>query len=104
MDIYKFIENLEFDWDEGNSTKNYSKHKIINSETEECFYNLNIILPDEAHSRTEKRYRLVGQTDQGKVLFIAFTIRNFKVRVISARPASLREKQRYEQTKKNTTI
>ena len=104
MNIYNFDKNLEFNWDEGNSTKSYSKHGIINSEAEECFFNFNIILPDEIHSQNEERYQVLGQTDGEKVLFIAFTIRDSEVRVISARPASQKEKKIYEQAKKNTTV
>lgn len=40
----------------------------------------------------------IGKTLQGKLLFLAFTIRGEKIRVISARSANKRERRLYEET------
>ena len=96
MDIYKKLAKLtEFDWDLGNSDKNFLKHKVTNSETEEVFFNSNLILPDPKHSIIEERYYLLGQTNNFKILFVAFSIRGSKIRVISSRIASRKERQVY---------
>ena len=50
---------------------------------------------DEKHSRAESRYKLLGKNNAGKILFIAFTIRGQKIRIISARSASQKERNTY---------
>ena len=75
-----------FDWDSGNRDKNWQKHGVTTSECEQVFFNLPILFqPDPVHSKTEPRYFMLGQTDSGRYLFIAFTTRKEKIRIISAR-------------------
>jgi hypothetical protein len=86
-----------FDWDEGNSGKNFEKHGVSDSEAEQLFFNQPLIgAPDEKHSDTEERVHALGQTDAGKKLFVVCTIRGELLRVISARPMSRREREVYE--------
>ncbi|MCY4523316.1 MAG: BrnT family toxin [Halobacteriovoraceae bacterium] len=49
----------------------------------------------------EKRYGIIGSTSKEKVLQIVFTIRNGRLRVISARPAHKKEREQYEKYEKN---
>ena len=94
-DIYSFDG---FEWDEGNSDKNWFLHQVTNAECEEVFFNIPLIVADDTkHSVTEKRYYVLGQTDRGRLLFIAFTIRDNFIRVISARDMNKRESRRYEE-------
>jgi uncharacterized DUF497 family protein len=88
-----------FDWDEGNLDKNWILHRVTNSECEEVFFNYPLLLQaDFAHSSTESRYFLLGQTNAGRLLFIVFTIRSDKIRVISARDMSKKERAVYGET------
>ncbi|MBL6964889.1 MAG: BrnT family toxin [Bacteroidetes bacterium] len=91
------ISNCEgFEWDEGNIEKNWLKHHVSKNECEEVFFNHPLLATgDPKHSKSEKRYYILGQTDSGRLLFIAFTIRNGKIRVISARDMSRKEKRKY---------
>jgi hypothetical protein len=87
----------EFEWDRGNFDKNKTKHGIQNQEVEEVFFNIPLLLiDDESHSKNEGRYLVLGKTDSNKKLSIIFTIRKNRVRVISARPMSKKERQLYE--------
>lgn len=87
-----------FDWDESNREKNWEKHQVLASECEEVFFNLPLLLqPDPAHSQQEPRYFVLGHTTAGRRLFIAFTVRENKIRVISARDMSKKERKIYEQ-------
>lgn len=87
-----------FDWDEGNRDKNQERHLVLSGECEEVFFNLPLLLQsDPTHSQVEVRYYVLGKTNAGRRLFIAFTIREDKVRVISARDMSKRERKIYEQ-------
>jgi len=85
-----------FEWDEGNSDKNWIRHRVSKSECEEVFFNLPLLLADDtSHSQREKRYYVLGQTNAGRLLFIAFAIRDDRIRVISARDMSHRERETY---------
>jgi len=93
-----------FDWDEGNFDKNWIAHQVSNSECEEVFFNRPLIVADDKkHSATEKRYYVLGRTDAERLLFIAFTIRNNLIRVISARDMNNKEIRKYhEKIKRNS--
>jgi hypothetical protein len=87
-----------FDWDENNREKNWNKHGVLASECEEVFFNLPLLLQaDTPHSLKEPRYYVLGHTNLGRRLFIAFTVREDKIRVISARDMSKKERSIYEQ-------
>lgn len=87
----------EFEWDKGNSGKN-QKHGVSDSESEEVFFDeRKKILKDVLHSKTEKRFILFGKTRRGRLLFVVFTIRGKKIRIISARKANKKEVKFYEE-------
>lgn len=52
---------------------------------------------------TEARYSVLGQTDSGRKLFLVFTVRNRKVRMISARDMSVKERRTYDAQVKSKT-
>jgi uncharacterized protein len=93
---------LTFEWDRGNQNKSLKKHGISDQEAEQVFFNPNLIIPDPRHSLTELRYGLCGITSSGKTLFIVFTIRNYCIRIISARMANRKEKSIYDKEIKNS--
>jgi uncharacterized protein len=75
-----------FDWDQGNSTKNWDQHDVSNAECEQIFFNRPLIIKrDKEHSRLENRYYVLGRTNVNRFLFTVFTVRNDKIRIISAR-------------------
>lgn len=85
-----------FDWDEGNIAKNWDRHRVTPAECEQTFFNHPLIVaPDATHSVREARYYLLGQTDRGRRLFVVFTRRRDRVRVISARDMNRKERGRY---------
>jgi len=96
-------KNLEFEWDEGNVNKSWLKHSVSWQEAEQVFINDPIILRlDKRHSLNEKRYSCFGKSNSGRYLFVSFTVRGNKVRVISARPMSKLDKYLYEKIQKNS--
>lgn len=85
-------EPLEFEWDKNNQDKNYNKHKVRTTEAEEVFFDRNRKLAkDFLHSQNEARYLVIGKTKQHRKLYIVFTIRKNKLRIISARDLNIRE-------------
>jgi uncharacterized protein len=86
-----------FDWDAANATKIWKRHQVTPTESEEVFFNRPLIVgDDERHSASEERLYGLGQTDAGRLLFIVFTIRGRRIRVISARDMSRRERKVYQ--------
>jgi hypothetical protein len=87
----------EFLWDKGNKEKNFLKHKVTDQESEESFFDQKKkIFKDVLHSNNEDRYILLGKSKGGRILFIVFTLRQGKVRVISARDLNRKERHLYE--------
>jgi uncharacterized DUF497 family protein len=90
-------EVTEFDWDGGNAEKNWLRHRVSQAEGEQVFFNRPLVVADdELHSGSEIRYYALGRTDAGRLLFIAYTLRGEKVRIISARDMTRREREEYE--------
>ena len=96
--IYNEILNqcVGFDWDEGNINKNWLKHKVSPAECEQTFFNRPLVIQDDIlHSKIEKRFYALGRTDSKRHLFIAFTVRAKRIRVISARDMRRKEREVY---------
>lgn len=98
MDILeRLVACTGFDWDEGNLLKNREKHRVSAAECEQVFFNRPLIArPDEGHSIDETRFYLLGKADSGRRLFVVFAVRDNRIRVISARDQSRRERRSYE--------
>lgn len=99
MEILSGLEG--FDWDEGNIGKNWERHRVSHIECEEVFFNAPLIVnEDEPHSEREDRYYVLGKTDSGRLLFVVFTRRGNKIRIISARDMNRKERKVYEEATK----
>lgn len=95
-------EAFEFEWDKGNIGKNI-KHKVGDREIEEVFLdNRRFIFKDRLHSRSEERFRIIGKTKKSRILFVAFTKRDKKIRIISARDINRKEVSLYEKKVSST--
>lgn len=94
------IYSLQFDWDTGNSNKNKRRHDVDDWECEEVFFDQQkVVLKDKLHSVTEDRYILLGKTKQERLLFIVFTRRHERIRIIFARDVTKKKEiQLYEKT------
>lgn len=96
----KIPSPIAFDWDLGNLDKNWKKHKVSFRETEEIFFNKPIkFFEDAKHSQKENRFVALGITNKKRRLCIIFMIRAEKIRIISARTQSKKEREIYEKEK-----
>lgn len=87
-----------FDWDAGNSRKSADKHGVSPAEAEQVFLNRPLLLlHDTEHGTAERRFHAYGKTHAGRLLQVAFTLRQDAtlLRIISARPMSAKERARY---------
>lgn len=88
-----------FDWDHGNDRKN-ERHGVSRAEAEQAFFDPQLlVVADDGHSEAEPRFHGLGATIAGRLLHVTFTLRfdGTKIRVISARNASRKERAFYEQ-------
>lgn len=90
-----------FDWDDGNDSKSLKKHNVTISESEYVFYDedLSVLGVQKLPATVEMRFGVVGKTLDAKILFICFTLRDSKIRIISSRSANQKEKEIYENQK-----
>src|SRR5262245_39083685 len=89
-----------FQWNEGNTEKNWVQHQVSQGEAEQVFFNRPLVVVEGVQrAELRRRYYALGQTDASRLLFIVFTIREELIRVISARPMSRRERRVYEHAK-----
>ena len=96
-------EPIAFQWDEGNVIKNFQKHNVTTQEAEEVFANEPFLTAkDVLHSSEELRFYALGQTKTNRKLFVAFTIRDRKIRVISIRDMKKKERFVYERLEKDS--
>ena len=96
MEIVSLPKCDGFDCDKGNIEKNWIAHQATPQEAEQVFFNSPLLVADDQkHSRTEKRYLVLGQTDQDRFLFIAFTVRKHSIRVVSALDMNRKERKVY---------
>ena len=89
---------IRFDWDDGNVLKNEIKHNLKWQTIEEVFFNEPlVVVGDKKHSdKTECRCLALGYVDDSRLVSIVFTKRDDKIRVISARAMSKKERKFYE--------
>jgi uncharacterized DUF497 family protein len=84
---------IEFDWDDEN-TKHLAGHKVTPAEFEQVLTNDPLDLDYELVDG-EERSRSVGPTSGGRLLSIVWTVRNGKVRAVTAFPAGVLDKKVY---------
>lgn len=91
------LRGLTFDWDQWNIQKNEKKHGVSTLEAESVFFDSNYkLFLDRIHSTAkETRYILFGTSVENRILMVGFTLRALKVRVITARAASKKERVIY---------
>jgi len=87
---------LQFEWDETKAAKNIEKHRVSFDEAATVFDDpMFITFIDEEHSVDEERYITIGLSKQGRLLMVAHTDREGRIRIISARKATKIEEQFY---------
>jgi uncharacterized DUF497 family protein len=92
------MEEIKFDWDEGN-TGHIAAHKVSQTEAEEVLVDDPLEMDFEITEEGEERWSYLGETARGRLLYIVITLRTEKVRVITAFDAPMRDKLFYLETK-----
>ena len=87
---------LIFEWDEKKAQTNLAKHNVSFEEAATVFADeRSLTIDDPVHSVSEKRYITLGLAHTKKLLVVVHMIRREKIRIISARTASRKERLQY---------
>ncbi len=96
------MKDLEFDWDEQN-IGHLALHRISPTEAEEVLMNRPRDIGSELRNG-EERVAHVGETDAGKILIVVSTMRDGKIRVVTAWPAKERFRRYFLSQKRNGNV
>jgi uncharacterized DUF497 family protein len=89
---------LRFAWDARKAAANLRKHGVSFAEAATAFEDpLSITVAVPEHSTREARFVLIGRSKQRHLVVVAHVDRDDTIRIISARPASRRERITYEE-------
>lgn len=88
---------MQFEWDRAKALRNFRTHGVSFDEAVTAFYDpLSATFDDPDHSIAESRLITVGYSARGRLLVVGHTERGVRMRIISARRATARERQRHE--------
>lgn len=88
---------MQFEWDRSKAQKNLKKHGVSFDEAVAVFYDpLSATFDDPDHSVGEPRFITIDYSARARLLVVAHTGRGPTVRIISARRATARERERHE--------
>ena len=88
---------MEFEWDPEKERSNLDKHGVGFTEAATVFGDpLEITISDPDHSIGEARFLSMGYSSLNRLLVVSYTEREDRIRIISARAASSRERRQYE--------
>jgi uncharacterized protein len=93
------VSELQFEWDTHKAAANLARHGVSFDEASTVFRNpLGRDLPDDEHSSVyEERFVTVGISDEARLLYVSFTMRGDRIRIIGARKATRHERLSYEE-------
>ena len=87
-----------FEWDQKKARSNLAKHGVSFDEASTVFQDvLSVTIADPLHSTVEERFVLIGNSCRNRLLVVVHTDRGDRVRIISARLATRRERRNYEE-------
>jgi uncharacterized DUF497 family protein len=87
-----------FEWNSRKALLNMQKHAVSFGEAMTVFLDpLSLTIADPLHSDAEERFVIIGESIKKRLLVVVHSDRKEKIRIISARRATLQERKRYEE-------
>ncbi len=91
---------LTVEWDLKKAQVNFRKHRVSFEEASTVFGDpMSVTIRDPDHSIGEVRFLDVGLSHAGRILVVAYTERGTRIRLISAREATRKERRTHEETR-----
>jgi uncharacterized protein len=89
---------VDVEWDEEKNILNQKDHRVSFDEAATVFNDqLELTIPDPDHSISERRFLSIGYSTNNQMLVVSYTERAGRVRIISARKPTKRERKIYEE-------
>jgi uncharacterized DUF497 family protein len=89
---------MKFEWNHRKAASNLKKHQVSFDEATTVFRDpLAAIFDDEIHSTEERREIIIGHSLFNRLMLVCFTEQEEVIRIISARLATKREREDYEE-------
>jgi len=89
-------DDIDVEWGENKNLINQRDHSASFEEAATVFNDpLSLVVPDEEHSFDEPRFNIMGESAFGELLVVTYTERGAKIRIISARSPTRRERKEY---------
>ena len=87
-----------YEWNDNKAKANQRKHGVSFEEAATAFLDpLALTYPDPHHSSSEEREVAIGHSNSNQVVFVSHCPRGERIRIISARKATRREREQYEE-------
>jgi len=96
------MSTVQFDWDKEN-IEHLALHQISPEEAEQAIRNRPVDLSAELRNG-EERVVQIGENDAGRILIVVSTMRNRKVRVVTAWPANKSYRRYFLSLKRNGNV
>ena len=96
MNIGYNLQDINFEWDEMKADSNIQKHKVSFEAACEVFFDPFVQSRNAEFIDDEWRETIVGATENMRLLYVAYTLRDDKIRLISARNITKPERNEYE--------
>ena len=94
---------LLFEWDQSKAVKNIKLHRVSFDEAATALRDvLSLTIHDPLHSDEEDRFILLGASHKNRLLIVVHVERGERVRIISARKATKKERGQYEKNAKRS--
>jgi uncharacterized protein len=91
--------DMQVEWDLEKAAANLRKHGVSFEEAATILGDpLSVTLPDPDHSQQEQRYLLLGRASSGRLLIVSHSEEAQRVRIISARAMTPKERRSYERS------
>ena len=90
---------MEFDWDDANE-EHIARHGVTPEEAEEVLLDRHPAALAVYNAPAERRWGIIGATEDGRVLAVIYTRRRGAVRIVTARDATPAEKRRYRRARR----
>jgi uncharacterized DUF497 family protein len=98
----RYACGVEFEWDVEKAASNLTKHGVSFPEAMTVFGDpLEVMIADPGHSDRESRFVSIAISEAGRLLVVAYAERGGRIRIITAREATPRERRQYESPDKS---
>lgn len=96
MNVGYTLQDIHFEWDEEKADLNFRKHHVLFQTACEVFFDPFLQSKDVEMIEDELREIIVGAIKKLRLLYVAYTLRDDKIRIISARNVTKKERHDYE--------